>query len=145
MRSGLILLAVLGSFGLTGCSEDIGAAMKIETSTNEFQTLRGTFDGSLSLIQGKFQNATISMTNGKLTCNGTSNTGKASVGLGRLKITHTFEISCNDGRTGQVVIPVKSIGDGLTHLTASGAGSGTLSDGARIKVVLGDASEALSW
>ena len=50
-------------------------AMKIEKSKDNFQVLIGTFDGSLALVHGSVKEATISMTDGSLTCNGISSSG----------------------------------------------------------------------
>jgi|TARA_R110002074_G_scaffold151162_3_gene304686 hypothetical protein len=145
MRSSLILLAVLGLFGLTGCSADYDAAMKIEKSKNDFQVLMGTFDGSLALVHGSVKNATISMTDGSLTCDGTSNSGTFSTDMAKNKVKHLFSISCDDGRTGQLVLSITGRPSGIAGLNASGAGIGKLNDGSKIKVVIGDASATLGW
>ena len=130
---------------LHGCSAAYDAAMKIEKSKDNFQVLMGTFDGSLALVHGSVKEATISMTDGSLTCNGISSSGTFSTDMAKNKVRHQFNISCDDGRQGQLILSVTGRPSGLAGLDAVGAGVGSLDDGSKIKVVIGDAAGTLGW
>jgi len=116
-------------------------AIKIEKSPNDFKILKGEFDGSLALIHGNPKNATIHVTDGSYSCEGTSNTGTFSTDFIKNKVTHLFNFVCDGGATGQVILKITMYGNGNTH----GAGIGTLSDGSKIKVFVGDMAGTLGW
>ena len=104
----------------------------------------GTFDGSLALIHGNPKNAEITATNGDITCNGVSNSGEFSTDMMKNKVKHQFKLSCDDGRSVNLVasITLRASGYG-TYI--SGAGVGKLNDGSKVKVIFGDASGTLGW
>ena len=119
--------------------------MKVEKSQNDFEILMGTFDGPMATFHGDPTNATITATNGELTCNGVSNTGTFSTdNISKNKVKHLFKMTCSDGRTGNLMasITARPTGSGLEIF---GAASGKLNDGSKIKVVFGDASGTLGW
>jgi hypothetical protein len=65
--------------------------------------------------------------------------------MAKNKVKHNFSISCDDGRVGDLMLSATARPSGLFGLNISGAGIGELSDGSKIKVVLGDASGTLGW
>ena len=142
MRKAITVLALLG---LAGCSAGYDAAMKVEKTKDDFKILMGEFDGSMALVHGDPKNATLTLTDGTLTCNGNSNSGQFSTDMAKNKVKHNFSISCDDGRVGDLMLSATARPSGLFGANISGAGIGELSDGSKIKVVLGDASGTLGW
>ena len=139
---------IAGIFGLgllAGCSAGYDIGMKLEKSPTDFEILMGTFDGSMALIHGSPKNAEITATNGDVTCNGVSNTGQFSTDMGKNKVKHMFRVTCDDGRTGNVMASITGRPSGLAGLNIFGSGIGKLSDGTKIKIVFGDASGTLAW
>ena len=116
-------------------------AMKIEKSTTDYKLLIGEFDGSLALIHGDPTNAKILVSDGNLNCEGISTTGKFSTDMVTNKVAHLFNFTCDDGRTGQVPLKVSVKSDRKAH----GVGVGTMSDGSKIKVLVGNLSASISW
>jgi len=116
-------------------------AMKIEKSSSKFDVLIGEFDGSLALIHGNPKNAKIHVSDGELNCDGTSTTGRFSTDMRTNKVTHLFKFICDDGRTGKLPITVKVRSDSNAH----GIGVGRMSDGSKIKVLIGDMSATIGW
>jgi hypothetical protein len=129
---------------LAGCSAGYDIAMKVEKSQNDFEILMGTFDGSMALMHGDPKNATITATNGELTCNGVSNTGSFSTDMSKNKVKHLFKMTCSDGRTGNLMASITARPQGY-GVRVIGAASGKLNDGSKIKVVFGDTSGTLGW
>jgi hypothetical protein len=126
---------------LTSCGMvNPDVAMRIENSTTGYEFLIGEFDGSLALIHGDPTNAKIHVTDGELSCNGVSSTGKFSTNMVTNRVSHFFNFSCNDGRTGQVPLKVSMKSD----LNAHGIGIGTMNDGSKIKVVVGNSGNGLA-
>ena len=117
------------------------APMKIEKSKSDFDILIGEFDGSLALIHGDPTNASIHVGNGELTCDGKSTVGAFSTDMRTNKVKHMFHFTCSDGRSGQLPIVVKVGGD----LNAHGIGVGTMTDGSKIKVIVGTMSASIAW
>ena len=139
------LIVGLFTFGLlAACSAGYDIAMKVEKSQNDFEILMGTFDGSMALIHGDPKNATITATNGELTCDGVSNTGTFSTDMSKNKVKHLFKMTCSDGRTGNLMASITARPQGY-GVGIFGAASGKLNDGSKIKVVFGDASGTLGW
>lgn len=134
--AGLVLLA--------GCSAGYDIGMKLEKSPNDFEILMGTFDGSMALIHGDPKNATITATNGSITCNGVSNTGIFTTDMSKNKVKHLFNVTCDDGRTGQLMASITARPNGY-GVNITGAGIGKLSDGSKMKIIFGDASGTLGW
>lgn len=115
--------------------------MKIEKSPSEFKILMGEFNGSLALLNGSPKNAEINATDGVFSCLGKSTTGEFSTDFTKNKVRHLFNFTCDDGTTGQVVLVVTLWSNGRTQ----GVGTGVLSNGSKIKVVVGDMSGTLDW
>ena len=128
-------------FTLSACGMvNPDVAMKIEKSTTGYDLLIGEFDGSLALIHGDPTNANIHVTDGRLTCDGISTTGKFSTDMRTNKISHLFNFTCNDGRTGKAPLKISMKAD----LNAHGIGVGTMSDGSRMEVIVGQISRTVS-
>ncbi len=87
------------------------------------------------------KNATIHATNGKFKCIGKSTTGKFSTDFIKNKVKHLFNFTCNDGATGQMILIITRWGIGQVK----GVGIGELSNGSKIKIIVGDMSGALNW
>mgnify|MGYP001565839679 CR=1 FL=1 len=134
-------LVALLSLTAASCATNPDVAMKIEKSPSEFKILIGEFDGSLALIHGSPKNAEIQATDGSFTCIGKSTTGEFSTDFRKNKVRHLFNFTCDDGSTGQVILIITMWGNGQ----AQGVGTGVLSNGSKIKVVVGDMSGTLSW
>lgn len=103
--------------------------------------MMGEFEGSLALIHGNPKNAKIHATDGKLSCTGISNSGEFKTDMRKNIVTHLFKITCNNDTEGQMILKITMRGDG----NAYGAGVGTMSDGSKLKIVVGDMSGTLSW
>lgn len=124
-----------------GCAVNPDVAMKLERSPQDFRIMMGEFDGSLALIHGSPQNATIHATDGEVSCTGKSNSGQFKTDLRKNIVTHLFHMECSTGATGQLILKITMRGDG----NAYGAGTGNMSDGSKLKIVVGDMSGTLSW
>jgi hypothetical protein len=140
-----LIAGIVGLGYLTGCSAGYDIGMKLEKSPDDFEILMGSFDGSMSIMHGNPKNATITATNGDITCDGASDTGKYSTDMGKNKVKHMFRITCDDGRTGNLMASITGRPSGLAGLNIFGSGIGKLSDGTKIKIVFGDASGTLGW
>ena len=138
-----VAVGIIGFSILAGCSAGYDAAMQIKNNQTE-ELLMGTFDGSIALIHGSTKEASISVTDGRLSCEGISMTGKFSTDMSKNKVRHTFKVSCNDGRTGVVVASITARPDGY-GARVNGTGIGSLSDGSKVRVVFGEMTGALSW
>ena len=139
-----LVAGIVGLGLLAGCSAGYDIGMKIEKSQNDFEILMGTFDGSMALIHGNPKKATITATNGDLTCNGASSTGIFTTDMSKNKVKHLFNVTCSDGRTGNLTASITARPNGY-GLNIVGAGIGKLSDGSKMKIVFGDASGTLGW
>ena len=135
---------IVGISLLTGCTAGYDIGMKVEKTPSDFEIMMGSFDGSMALLHGDTKNATITATNGELTCNGVSNTGTFSTDMSKNKVKHLFKITCSDGRTGSLMASITARPQGY-GVGIFGAGSGKMNDGSKIKVVFGDASGTLGW
>jgi|GEM_PF-1254556 len=129
------------AFLATACAVNPDVAMKLEKSPEDYKILMGEFDGSLALIHGSPKNATIHATDGEFSCVGKSNSGKFKTDMRKNVVTHLFKIVCDNEAEGQMILKITMRGDG----NAYGAGAGTLSDGSKIKIVVGDMSGTLNW
>ena len=128
---------------LSGCCNGYDAAMNIKKD-GEVQTLIGSFEGSLAVLQGSTKTATIDVTNGEVNCTGYSDKGKFSTNMTKNKVRHTFIINCDDGRTGAAQVTVNARSEGF-GLSANGVGIGSLSDGSKVRLVIGEMSGSLAW
>jgi len=126
---------------VTACATNPDVAMKLEKSPNDFKIMMGEFDGSLALIHGSPKNATIHATDGEFSCMGKSNNGKFKTDMRKNVVTHLFKIVCDNGAEGQMILKITVRADGNAH----GAGVGIMSDGSKLKVVVGDMSGTLDW
>ena len=114
--------------------------MKVETPSMQPKVLLGQFVGSIALVQGNPKNAEVHASDGALTCTGQSNTGQFSTDMRMNRITHTFLVTCSNGTTGQMILNITASASSI-----NGIGVGTLSDGSKIKVIVGDLSGTLTW
>lgn len=126
---------------LSACAMNPDVAMKLETSPTDFKLLMGEFDGSLALIHGSPKNATIYASDGEFGCEGKSNTGKFKTDMRKNVVTHLFNLTCDNGATGQMILKITMRGNGSDY----GAGVGNMSDGSKLKVVVGEMSGTLGW
>lgn len=133
-----LLVLAIGSF--VGCTTSPSLAMKIEAPPGQPKVLIGQFIGSVALLQGSPKSAEVHATDGALSCSGKSNTGQFSTDMRMNRITHLFALTCSNGATGQLVLNINA-----SAYTINGIGAGTLSDGSKIKVIVGDLSGTLSW
>ena len=141
----LVALCLVGAGLITGCSNGYDAAINIKNG-EKIETLMGSFDGALSLVHGNTKKASIEVTDGDNTCQGLSTHGKYSTNGVRNKIRHQFKITCDDGRTGTVSVTVNARADGgFGGIRANGVGVGQLSDGSKVRVVIGEMSGNLDW
>lgn len=136
----LILACLIGS--ATACATNYDAGVKIEKTPSEYKVLIGEFDGSIALLHGSPKQAEIRVSDGTFSCKGISTTGEFSTNLiNKNKIKHLFYFSCDDGSTGQVPVLVNAYAGG----TVSGIGIGVMSNGSKIKVIIGDMTGKIAW
>lgn len=133
-------LFLVTSVLLAGCTTSPSLAMKIEAPSSQSRVLLGQFQGSVALIQGSPKNAEISASDGSLTCTGQSNNGQFSTDMRVNRITHTFSLTCSNGTSGQVILNINASAGNV-----NGIGVGTLTDGSKIKVIVGDLTGTLNW
>lgn len=133
-------LLLIASLLLAGCTTSPGLAMKIEAPPSQSRVLLGNFTGSVALIQGSPKNAEIQASDGALTCIGKSNNGQFSTDMRMNRITHTFALTCSNGTSGQIILNINASAGNV-----NGIGVGTLSDGSKIKVIVGDLTGTLNW
>ena len=63
------------------------------------------------------------------------------MGWAVIRFQPNLNLTCNDGRTGTVSVNLS----GTSRENMSGVGVGKLSDGSKIRMVVGDAVGTLSW
>ena len=119
----------IACFGLlAGCATpDLG--MKLEKDGKETILLGSVVDAMNA------KKANFSATDGSLTCDGLSTSGNTKTLLTKYKMTMVFKVACSNGTTGTVAF--QGTHDGVDNYI--GAGTGSLSDGTKVKVVVGDA------
>lgn len=127
-------IAVLLGLGLlAGCVPTTQVGMKLENYDNPPTTLIGNF------VDDKTQR--LSVSDGDLTCSG------IAAPRSRMWKSQTLSfpnIICSDGRTGLINLNVTLEMDrGITKI--SGVGVGKLSDGTKVKVMMGDMTVMMSW
>ena len=127
---------------VAGCTTP-GLVMKIEAPSAQPKLLLGQFTGSVALLQGNPKNAEIHATDGSLTCSGQSDNGQFSTDMITNRIAHIFSITCSNGTTGQLFLNMSATFKWVASV--NGVGIGTLSDGSKIKVIVGDMSGQLLW
>jgi hypothetical protein len=115
--------------------------MKLEKSPQTFRVMLGEFEGSLALIHGSTKNAKITATDGEVSCSGESNSGDFRTDMRKNVVTHLFDMKCSTGETGKLILRITLRSSG----NASGAGVGNMSDGSKLKVIVGDLSGTLGW
>ena len=103
-----------------------------------------TWSADAPKLQGSTKTATIDVTNGEVNCTGYSDKGKFSTNMTKNKVRHTFIINCDDGRTGAAQVTVNARSEGF-GLSANGVGIGSLSDGSKVRLVIGEMSGSLAW
>jgi hypothetical protein len=135
------LLPLFLSSIIAGCAVNPDVAMKLEKSPQTFRVLMGEFEGALALIHGSIKNAKITATDGEVSCTGESNNGEFKTDMRKNVVTHVFDMKCSTGETGKLILKITLSGGG----NASGAGVGNMSDGSKLKVVVGDMAGTLSW
>jgi len=128
-------------FLLSGCVMNPDVAMKLEQSPTDFRIMMGEFNGSLALIHGSPKNATISATDGEFGCEGVSSSGKFKNDMYKNVVTHLFNLTCDNGTTGQVILKITLRSNGIAY----GAGVGQMNDGSKLKIVVGEMSGTLAW
>jgi len=144
MKFSRALASLTCCVSLTACSAGYDAAMKIENPKKAPIVMIGSFEGSVALINGDPKNAKIIVSNGNVECIGVSNSGKFSTDFSKNVIKHQFEISCNDGRSGNAVATITARPEGY-GVGINGVGVGTLNDGSEIRLVFGEMSGSLGW
>lgn len=143
MRSSTSKMAILAmsTFSLGGCATTPMLAMKVEPPSAPPKVLLGQFKGSVALVHGDPKSAEIEATDGSLTCNGKSENGQFSTDMRKNRITHNFALTCSNGLTGKLLLDITA-----SPSSIDGVGVGTLSDGSRIKVIVGDHLKGeLTW
>jgi hypothetical protein len=116
---------------LVGCIST-QAGMKLESPKKEPTTLVGSF---------ALKERTISVTDGDITCSGTAD----DMGFEWVQPpTLTFSnLSCSDGRTGAMTLNMNWAG--TVFGPSNGIGIGKLSDGTKVKVIIGNLTASLNW
>jgi len=106
------LLALILATLVTACAVNPDLAMKLQRSPSDFKILMGEFNGSLALIHGDPTNASIHATDGEISCDGTSNSGRFKTDMMTKNIvTHLFKVTCSNGAEGQVILKITMKGD----------------------------------
>ena len=123
-----VIAGIAYAITLSGCAAPT-LGMKLQKSGNE-TILVGSVNNLLHP-----QKINFSATNGEMICDGTSRTAKAKSLLGKSKMTVLFDLTCNNGTTGSLAFQGTYDGGDKYY----GSGSGTLDDGTKVKVVVGDA------
>jgi hypothetical protein len=123
------VIAGICSVGMLAACASPDLGMKLEKGGQETILM-----GSLLDAQSKTK-ANFMATDGKLTCEGNTKSGSTKTLWTKYKISLLFDVSCSNGTTGTVAF--QGTHDGMD--TYIGAGSGTLSDGTKVKIVVGDA------
>ena len=120
---------------LSACAEP-DVAMKLEKSPTDFKILMGSMSNGASA-----SNASIFATDGELTCEAKAMDGKRTIGWTKDKIKTTYDVSCSNGAEGKVIFQGTIRG----YDDFYGAGIGNLSDGTKVKIVVGDAAGTIGW
>ena len=127
----LILVA-----GLVAACSPPPATMQIKRSpSSEPLVLIGTYSGG---IQPK---AMLEVTDGRLSCVGEDAAARTTLGFSVNRTSANIKITCNDGRTGLVQLQTTTNGIDFSQ----GVGVGSLSDGSRVRVIVGEIGGMLDW
>jgi len=130
---------------LSGCaSSGYHASLRIDEPSGYETTLLGAFDGSIALIHGDPTKATLKVSNGRLSCAGTSNSGQFNTDMATNFVRHMFELTCEDGRTGTLVATINARPQGF-GVVVNGTGVGALSDGSSLRATFGDSTYSLAF
>mgnify|MGYP005989384895 CR=1 FL=1 len=116
---------------LIGCNST-QAGMKLEGPKKEPTTLIGSF---------ALKERTISVTDGDITCSGKAD-DMGFEWVAPPVLTYK-KLSCSDGRTGSMSLNMNWAG--TVFGPSNGIGIGKLSDGTKVKVIIGNLAASLSW
>ncbi|MDA7471545.1 hypothetical protein N8928_01350 [Planktomarina temperata] len=137
-----ILVAGFVGFGLlAGCSTP-SAGLKIEPPKNKNGDAIILL-GTLALPNAGMQKwaGNLSVTDGELSCEGSNPASIVDVGWAVIRMRHDLKLTCDDGRTGSVQVSLS----GTTRENMAGVGVGKLSDGSKLRLIVGDAVGTLPW
>jgi hypothetical protein len=135
------LLLILGvTLGLTGCNIThlVGPPAAMEIKDTDY-TMIGNYNYP-SVRTGSFGNmdvtANLSVTDGELSCEGYADYNENT--------TRQIEmpINCSDGSTGNAIIVLNP---SSVRNMISGVGKGTLSNGKKFRIVIGQLSGSIGW
>ena len=144
-----IVAAIVASSLLVGCAGPISSVgMNIvppKNSKNDETTLLGDLK-LLSIIDEKKDQVKrpswgmavikLSVTDGLISCLGSDENTK----IGPL-LRPTINLICDDGRTGDITVNLKRTFEG----PLTGVGVGRLSDGSKVRLVVGELAGSLDW
>lgn len=143
MRNAVGLLFLI-SLTLSGCVQTYNASMKLEQSPDDFKVLIGAIEP-----KGKtwaWTDINLKVTDGEISCSGSSTTEDwgFSGSMTKSKFRHTVPLECSDGEKGKLVLNLNW--DGLNKGNqVTGQGIGKLTDGTKVKVILGNTTATLNW
>ena len=140
MRS--VLFAGFVSLGFLAACSSPSAGLKIEPPKNnnsDASILLGTLD--LPRVGIGIWAGNLSVTDGALSCEGSDPSSKVDVGWAVGRIRHDLELICDDGRTGSVHVTLS----GSSQENMVGVGVGKLSDGSKLRLIVGDSVGTLNW
>ena len=138
----LLVLGFVGAGLLAGCGSTPSAGLKIEPpkgSNAEEVILLGTLELPLSGF-GEWGGNLIA-SDGEIECIGIEESKKFDSGWNIIRFQPNLKLTCNDGRTGNLTVNLS----GRSREGMSGVGVGKLSDGSKIRMVVGDTVGSLSW
>ena len=137
------LFVALLSLLLLGCqypSNTIG--LQIEKSKSDFSTLIGSVDALNNKYPTVLDTLKFNATDGEITCSGSSSNGLVKGNTA----SHNFPITCSDGRNGTLRLEMTlKQGQSIFLLDSTGIGVGTLSDGSKVKVLVGELNGTIGW
>lgn len=138
------IFSLLIALALSGCAATINglagppAAMKIENERGGV-TLLGEYSYpsvKVSADGSSLASARLSVSDGTLSCEGSASYLEKEV------TTATLPIACSDGRTGKVIL---TFNRDMRRVDQTAVGVGTLSDGSKLKVMLGRITGSINW
>jgi hypothetical protein len=126
----------LVSLGFVSACAQPDVAMKLEKSPTDFLILMGSIENATMPAK-----SSIFATDGEISCDAKAIDGKSTIGWTKNKIKTTFDVSCSNGASGKVLFQ----GTVRGYDDIYGAGIGQMSDGSKVKIVVGDAAGTIGW
>ena len=131
-----VIIGIVGIGLLAGCI-NVATQMNIIDQQGQSEFLMG----EITSVNGGYNKINFAAESISKSCGGTSMDGQVSLALSGDTYSHQFPVSCSDGSNGLVRLRFKLGPRG----SMTGSGIGQMSDGADVRISIGETSGGIVW